>query len=300
MSVREARCGWEGKPERLTMRTCYRHRQYTMGSGNSLSTPGAYVLDNTQLSIVLNSDKEYNTVHCYHNYYYSNYGEEHVGKGLTSPFMQITHHENRAIVLFSIPDKDPYPDSGRREWIHHRKAHLDNLIKSGQIRYPADIDQVEILGEWWFLREDGVYVGIRPFGGEVDTEAGGGGGFVMLVNRGSRVGFVLHVGTAAEHGSFRAFREALQEETVTADMDALDVTYRCEEGTLRLKYNQGGEGLGCSVPESWIDGAKVDYGDWPTMESPVVNVVDRVLVAECDGKRYEVDWRERIPVINSR
>ena len=74
------------------------------------------------------------------------------------------------------------------------------------------------------------------------------------------------MGTAEEHGSFAAFREAVKDNPLSVDWDALEVRYTSTHGDeLRFRYDtdysEGADGFIKIVPDLSINGQQreVDF-----------------------------------------
>ncbi len=112
---------------------------------------------------------------------------------------------------------------------------------------------------------------------------------------------------AEEHGSFGAFQQAVKNNPLRVDWNALEVRYTSTRGNeLRFRYDtnysEDADDFIKIVPDLWINGQlrEVNFNDWPLAESPVMTLKDRILRIEQGGERVEVDWSGELPRIRRR
>ncbi|TVS20415.1 MAG: hypothetical protein EA424_04110, partial [Planctomycetaceae bacterium] len=110
-----------------------------------------------------------------------------------------------------------------------------------------------------------------------------------------------------EHRSFEAFQQAVKNNPLRVDWNALEVRYATTHGDeLRFRYDtdysEDAEGFIKIVPDLWVNGElrEVDFDNWPLAESPVMTLKDRILRIEQGGERVEVDWSGELPRIRRR
>ncbi len=306
------------------LRYVWRDRQFAIGGpvADNFNVGEFYVSYHT-FSIVWKSENRLRALEAMHPYWQSNEGEG-FWRATHSPFQQFGIHRNVAITMFNIPDKDPWPDRGRADWIATRNKHFDNLIKLGQTRFPATVEELVEDGDFYFFREGDVYVAIRVLKpGHTLEELTAPGEhanwprmdgvepdlFHVIKSREAQTGFVFEVGTAEEHRSFGAFQQAVNDNPLSVDWDALEVRYTSTRGDeLRFRYDtdysEEAEGHIKIVPDLRINGRRrevdFDFDKWPLAESPVMTLKDSVLRISQGGDRVEVDWSGELPRIRRR
>ena len=253
------------QPDGETLRSVWRDRDFAIGSsaGQRLN-PAGFFMDYNLFSIVWKSHDRYRYLECSHPYWRSDLGEDDWNKSNTSPFQQMAHHKNAAIVLFNIPDKDPFAGQGeQKHWVLDRDGHYDKLIQIGQCRFPKSVDELVRDGDWCFFREGDVYVGIRCLRPasklRSDLTDNGVDDFHVLKSRFAKTGFIFEIGTRQSRGSFADFQARLKANAVQVDWDQLQATYRTTDGDeIKLRYNPdltpGPDGLIRLFPQTWING----------------------------------------------
>ncbi len=302
----------------MMMRKVFRDKSFAIGTGNFRWVPGGYYADhdNNGFCIVWHSPDRFNYIGCFHPYWYSDGDDKDRTpdtwyKGNISPFQQTAHHQNTAIILFNIPDKDPWIKTPVfEEWAFKwawRDGHADGLIKRGMLRYPKSVDEKLETNGWIFLREGETYVGIKPlkdFYIRNNLTGKGLDGFTILKSDHARTGFVFEVGTKDEFGSFEKFCKKLPENKLAIDWEKVTVSYKnSQSDEIRIQYNEGlpvdPDGLARSVPSVWINGRMdIPCEQWPMIESPFVNMDHSVLKIRSGKANITVDWKDKYPKID--
>jgi len=296
----------------MMMRNAYRSKQYAIGTGNFRWVSGGDYADHdtNAFNIIWESQDRFNYINCFHPYWYSddnkNRTPETWYRGSISPFMQTAHHENTAIVLFDIPQQDPWPDKPTPVKWAWRDGHSDELIKRGMVRYPASMDEITEKGGWVFLREEKTYIGIKPLKDYyIQNKITGSGleGFTVLKSDFAKTGFIFEVGTESEYADFTQFQTKLLQSKISINWKSMDLTYLNSKGNkIRIQYHAelptDADGLANSVPNVWInDKAEVSYQQWPMIESPNVHMNNRVLTIKNGTSQIKVDWNNQFPSI---
>lgn len=296
----------------LMLRKTYKESQFAIGSGNFRWVPGGDYADNDNygFSIAWRSTDRFRYIGCNSPYWYAdakdNKRTPDTWKSI-SPFQQTVHHENTAIVLFNIPDRDPWPTISNPEKFSWRAKHATNLLKRGMVRYPKSIDEVKEHKGWIFLREGHTYIGIKPLKGyyKQDTLKGRGlDDFVVIKSDFAKTGFLFELGTENEWGSFENFQDKLTHSKLSIDWKTMDVTYlNLRSQKIRIKFNAGlsidPDGLANSIPSVWINDKKeIPYNRWPLIDSPMIRMENSNLRITGNDKRIVVDWSGATPKIS--
>ncbi len=284
-----------------TKRYVYRHPRYAIGSPIAQRfNPRQFFIDYDMFSIAWESEHRYRVIEASHLYWYSNKGEDH-RRELHSPFQQCAAYKNTAIVMFNIPQADPWATVGdERYWANQRSEHIENLIKLGTVRFPATVQELTTRDDAYYFRDGDVFVGIRVLkpGHELDKTSTED--FFTIKSREAQTGFVIEMSTEQEHGSFEAFMDAVQKNELSVDWSTLTATYRNTAGDeLQMQYDpdiapDDGEII-LLAPKVSINGEPLDLDAWPVFESPVVNLNGSVLTVEQGGDRLVVDWSGELP-----
>ena len=309
----------------MMMRKVYRDKLYSIGTGNFRWVPGGDYADHDGVSfnIVWHSTDKFNYIECNHPYWYSD-GDQPTrhpdawSKGSVSPFQQIAHDRNTAIVLYNIPEKDPWRETPNADKWSWRDANAENLIKRGQFRFPKSMDEIVEKDGWIVLREGEVYIGVKPLKDySIQSDLTGEMEFFNMVKSDfAQCGFVFEAGTASESGSFNVFIEKLIKNKLIVDWKSMNVSYTSSQNNkLEIQYKtglmvvkedpipehwvrQGHKGMAESVPTVMVNG-KPDpsYREWSMIASPNINLVNNVLEIKDNNKSIIVDWQGEKPVL---
>ena len=312
----------------MMLRKIYRTGQYAIGTGNFRWVPGGDYADHDTCGFVItwNSSKQFNYLNCTHPYWYSEGDDisrtaETWDRGSISPFMQTAQHENTAIVLFDIPDQDPWQGKPSAEKWAWRNKRADDLLKRGMIRFPKRVDQWIEENDWIFLRDGKTYIAIKPLKSyylQRDSRDISLIGFNVIKSDHAQTGFIFEVGTEEEFRDFGAFRRQIPKNKIDVDWDTMAVVYtNSRRDTIRIQFVSGlpvvpvddipthwttqlkVDGIAESIPEVSINGTpEVSLADWSLISSPVINMKGSVLNID-DGKtRISVDWTGELPKIS--
>ena len=321
--------GWHGSgvPNAM-LRKIYRTGQYAVGTGNFRWVPGGDYADHDTcgFGITWNSRNKFNYIHCMHPFWYTEGDDisrtaECWDHGGVSPFMQTAQYENTAIVLFDIPDKDPWEGKPSDEKWAWRNKRADDLLKRGMFRFPKTMQYIPADENGWiFLRDGRTYIAVKPLKSHYfqrDSRDVSLIGINVIKSDHAKTGFIFEVGTEQEYRDFGNFRRKVTTNQVDVDWDTMTVEYtNSRDDTLRIKYVPGlpiapvadkpphwnsrpfFSGMAESIPEVTINGKpEVSVADWALIESPAINMKGSILNID-DGKtKITVDWTGNLPKI---
>ncbi len=296
------------------VRYAYREELFAMGGAFYQYYPGGFYTQNCAFALHYrtSSDKALQTVEVHHPYWRSNTGG---WRARNSPFMQIAQHKSTAIVLFNIPNEDPWADRGRDDWQAMRDNHFENLIQEGLLRYPKSIDEMVEANDWIFLREGDVYIAIRPLKDyTIDTDDDSAKThpntdqvyFNMVRSAFAQTGFIIDVATSADFDSFAAFQEAISASTPTIDTSQPSASYTNARGdTISATWNPP-DYLDTATPVRvraglTVNGDEVPVDEtYPVLQSPYANVADGLMQLETPEGQLEVDWTGELPAFSNQ
>jgi hypothetical protein len=312
----------------MMMRKFYRDKQFAIGTGNFRWVPGGDYADHdtNPFNIIWSSSDRFNFINCTHPYWYSD-GDEEGRKpdtwynGGVSPFMQTAQHKNSAIVLFNIPEKDPWPGKpNAQKWLW-RDDHAENLLKRGMLRYPKTIDEKVEKNGWIFLRENDIYIGIKPLKSyyeQTDLSGKGLDGFNIVKSDHAQTGFVFEIGTADKYKNFKQFQNKLLTNKLSVNWQKLTVDYTdSQNNQISIQYKPGLSvkkelvpshltkknitGLAESVPLVKINSVpEMPYQQWPMIKSPFINMdAGKLEISENGKPMIQVDWTAKYPQIKT-
>ncbi|MCX7014075.1 MAG: hypothetical protein NTW86_16230 [Candidatus Sumerlaeota bacterium] len=291
---------------RYNLRSVYVAKDYAIGAGyfrQHLQSENLMHL--MPMGIVYQSDDPLNLIFLSHPYWYTALQDERTGNELGlddwlghSPFEQSVHWDNAILTLYDIPEADPYLGAAigtkNEKWLSERSP---KCIRAACLYVPATIDEKRQTPWGWLLREKDVYIAVRPFGVEraewQTCDHPVQAGYERLVLYGALMGVAIEVGDRGEYGTPDAFAQkvgqaALDLSTLSQDKEARYVSSR--GASLRLGFAADG-----GFPRAWVDGAALDFENWPVCESPYVTCRNGVLDVNDGAKGFTVDWSGDYP-----
>ncbi|WIW47822.1 hypothetical protein ML401_06820 [Bradyrhizobium sp. 62B] len=208
---------------------------FAIGLGNFIFNPAWYNEDTNNFSILVRSPKLFNYIQCYHPFWRSNEGPGAWLHDQSSPFMEGDLQDDRGALIFSIPDKDPWPQSNANRFFKLRNQRANALIREVNCRFPTAIDEVRQFDKAIFLREGATYVGLRIVGSDTQdfSEITGdvSGAFRNFRISGSKVTLYFRVGLQRELRNFDDFQKAVMREDIRLNEERNEVAFRDREGT---------------------------------------------------------------------
>lgn len=299
-----------GKPEpnlrnapnsRYVARSVYVAGDYAIGAGARCADIDEPTVRHAHAFNVVWKDKSpRNWLFFVHPYWYVNRVEDGATEPLgvhdwsgTSPFLQMVHWENAAVLLVDIPDVDPYHDQPvgtNPKWISDRPKRPYKVLNA---YIPETVAEVQERPAGMFLRAGDVYVAIRPIGGIASWEATWRDGFKQLAIAGDIVGAAVEVGDREEYGALDAFvdRVSSSELDLTGLDDDRRVVYSTSRGhRLEIQHNKADW-----RPIASVNGTVLDFDEWPTCESPYLTCRGGVMDVNDGQKGVTVDWSGNLP-----
>jgi hypothetical protein len=202
----------------------YRSRNFAIGSGNVIFDPTTYnMADNTFMLAWRRPGAEFNYVECFHPYWTSNAGIDawstiRVAPNFwpnvtsrSSPFQQSFFDRSRGVLLFSIPEKDPWPRTQEPRFWEARDRQKDALFTRQNCHFPKAVDEWVQEGSWVFIRAGETFVGIEAVGltpklNDVADDPTVQG-FVKLTTDARHAALFFVVDEASKHPGFDRFKQ---------------------------------------------------------------------------------------------
>lgn len=284
---------------RYNVRSVYVNRDYALGAGARVEDIDEPTVRHAHSFAVIWKDVlPHNWLFFTHPYWYTN--RERKGRLLeeedwsgTSPFFQMVHWENAAVLLFHLPEDDPYVGQAEGNNPKWTSARPKKLIQRAHAYVPETMDEMVTTKDSVFLRAGDVYVGIRPVGGRIFWEEGEHQGYRRLVMAGDLVGAAVEVGDRAEYESFSKFQ--IRVSAAKLDVGALRSGKRvryCSTRDHRLDI--------CFNVNDWrpiasVNDVPLDFDRWPTCESPYLTCRDGVMDVNDGVSGFRVNWQGELP-----
>jgi hypothetical protein len=300
---------WDAPPGPFMSGTVYRSRNFAIGSGNVLFDPAGYnMADNTFMLAWRRRGAQFNYVECFHPYWTSNTGMDAwstirvaptfypYATSRSSPFQQSFFDRGRGVLLFSIPEKDPWPGGPEARFFAARDRQKNNLYPRQNCHFPKDVDEWVQEGSWVFIRAGDTFVGIEAVGltpklndvADDPTVLG----FVKMTTEARHAALFFVVEEATKHPSFEGFKRHARS-IVRGHDPVQDVfTFAGEDGAInevmfRLELQQG-TGRIRSFPTVTRNGRQVRLDAPPVIHGPSYRVGDGRLHMETRLGRLDV------------
>lgn len=211
-----------------------------------------------------------------------------------SPFCRMVHHENAAVLLYDLPEKDPYlglPQGGSEKLRVKRSGHIIPFV---YVYVPETVDERTETAAGFFARQGDVYLAIRPLTAGATWTSSTHPGFVRLAIPGRLTGVIIEVGSRREYGSFAQFQAKIA--TTKLDTSLLASTKAVDYSSSRGHQLHVAHLPGTWLPDAAVNGQKLYFAKWPISESPSVRSENHVLDVNDGQSGFTIDWRGAHPV----
>ena len=299
---------WKKEPARRNQpnsrycaRSVYVDRNYAIGAGARVQDIDEGTIRHAHaFGIIWKDLAPRNWLFFAHPYWYPTRPHDDTGEPLgvddwsgTSPFLQMVHWENSAVLLLDLPDRDPYFGLARGtnpKWFSDRPEKPFHCVNA---YVPDTIEETLETEQGVFLRAGDVYIGIRPIGGTCTWGESKREGYRKLTIEGNLIGAGIEVGDRDEFGSFSGFCEKVS--ATDLDLGNLEADKRvryCSTRGHQLDIRHNPDGW---RPIAAVNGVNLDFDAWPTCESPYLTCRDGVMDVNDGRNGYRVDWQGEWP-----
>jgi len=210
-----------------------------------------------------------------------------------SPCFQMVQEENAAILFYYIPEIDPFKEY--RQKGGSASDRLEELIQECFIYIPRSVEERVKNEIGFFIRDGKTYIAVIPFSKEASWKESVRKAFFRIGIPGELTGFAIELGDLKEYGSFKEFINRFSRDQLDLGrlnkMDRLARYTSTRGNVVSIRHT----GFDTGLPESTINGTKVDFETYPSLESPYATSKHHVLDVN-DGKTgFTVDWRKEHP-----
>lgn len=272
--------------------------EFAIGTGNLKFQPAGYSGHIQTFSILLKSDKPYNQIECYHPFWHSSLGEDAWSTDRSSPFQQMYRFDDSSVVmLFDIPEKDPWPQKKENRFWMGRDKQADNLLKLVACRVPRDFDDVVVDGRWVFVRQGDVFAAMASlYGNYVVDDAAPEllRNFFSIKLREHRTALFFRVERGKGTFGFSSFQARMKSAPLPMfDVATGVVNLRERDGVdteirIRLAKLPGEGDWWSALPRVIRGGRELAFDDSFVIDSPVLSVRKGVLRAVSDKAVFEL------------
>jgi hypothetical protein len=165
---------WDNPTSTLAFGDTWIGKNYALATGNMVFNPLGYNDHNQTFAVAFRSEARRNLLECQQPYWRSNEGENAWSGDFWSPFMQSWRlDEHRAVLLASVPQKDPWTVGVEDRFWTERDKHANALLQFVQCRIPKAVDEIKIEDHWVFFRKGPTYVALGSLHGDFETVKAG-------------------------------------------------------------------------------------------------------------------------------
>jgi hypothetical protein len=284
---------WEAPPRPALSGKVYRSKHFAIGSGNAVFDPEGYHMAESTFTLAWSrSGAEYNYIECFHPYWTSNAGVDAwstsrvppfffpYATSRSSPFQQSYFDRGRGVLLFSIPDTDPWPYSREPRFFAARDKQKDHLFVRQNCHFPKAVDEWRQDGSWVFIRAGETYVGVEAVGltpkltdvADDPTVLG----FVKLTTEARHAALFFVAEEASRHRSFRAFQDHARMISRRHDPERDTFSFSGEGGVMNKVAFKLGRETGTdrvtSIPVVTANGKPLAIDAEPVIRGPAYQV----------------------------
>ncbi len=231
---------WDGPVKTELIGSSFVSDDFALATSNAVFNPAGYLAHQT-FSLLFKSSSPTNEIQCLHPYFNSNHGEDAWPVERWSPFQQTYRYDNdHAVMLFSIPQVDPYQYGSDNNYFMQRNSRKDNLFKVVMCRVPRAVDELVQESNWVFVRHGNTYIALGTLNGTntypsvpaLDSK------YLVVKVREAKTALFFKADLASNYASFAAFKAAAKAGAPTFSAAGPSVTLT-EKGNVQTQvtYN---------------------------------------------------------------
>jgi len=252
---------------------------YAIATGNMIFNPLGYNDHNQTFAVAFRSDARRNLLECQQPYWRSNDGENAWETDLWSPFLQSWRlDEHSAVLLASVPPKDPWTVGVEDRFWTERDKHANSLFQFVQCRIPKAVDEIKIEDHWVFFRKGPTYVALGSLHANFETVKAGLSSLLeadFTVVKLNEAKTALYVLADDSGGSFAEFRARAKASAPKYSPTGPTVT----AGTTTVRFLKPVPDPAAQRPNNWlalpqvtVNGVVQTYKPSPVFESPFLTL----------------------------
>lgn len=275
---------WDSVTHTVLYGDSYISDNFAIGTGNQIINPEGYENHIQTFSILLKTTKSQNQIECYQPYWRSNQGEDLWGIDRSSPFQQMYRYNSSSVVmLFNIPDKDPWVYDYNNHYYKERNQHSSKLLQLVTCRIPKNLDQIVKEDNWLFLREGKTYVAIatlKGFNFYNDAPSSLTSKFLVLKIREPKTALFFRVETETKSQNFEQFMKKVRNQKPNYDVNYDSVSIEELSGvktTVKFNLKKINQNEWSSIPIVIKNGIVTNPDDSYVIQSRSVNLKNSIL-----------------------
>lgn len=286
---------WDDPTVPEMLGSSYVGRDFAIGAGNLVFDPAGYNIHTQTFAILLASPDAANRIECYHPYWKGDVDATGWGADRSSPFQEVDRRGPRGVLIFDIPERDPWTYDDGNRFFAERRERKNALNQFVSCRFPRTMDEVLFRRGALFLREGDVFIALRPLAGSfrLMTPAVSNGEPYQIVRlQAPRTAIYFEAREAGGGPDFSAFQEEVLARPARYDHNAGAASYVGEDGkdvVVRFAQRREDDGLVRSVPRVVIDGEEVHRTSNPRIETPFLTIGEGGFRLSLNGRTLSFD-----------
>jgi len=283
--------------------SAYVGEDFAIGAGAGKLDPRIYIYPQT-FGIYVKSSDPFNYIECYHPYWRSNAGPDAWFTDRSSPFEQVHLSDRRGVLLFEIPDRDPWQYDEKNRFFLDRRNRKDDLLKVAECRFPKTMDEAVVEPTSAFFRKGDVFVGMRTLRGQnvlvTDFPDHHMPDFSVIKILEPRTAVYFRVARAGNGFDFSRFRREVMQDRVSYDTNSSSVVYEDEARrsvSVQFKLEATSAEWVTAMPVVKVDGVLVNPDATNYVDAPFPRLGRGKVELRTDIGDLNIDFLGRIPVI---
>ena len=186
---------------------------FAIGAGNAIVDPAEYNYGGQTFGIYFKAPGDvYNYVECYQPYWHSNTGDGSWDPDRSSPFEEVVRVGAAGVLLFDIPESDPWRYGAENRFYMVRNNNAEHLLQEQLCRFPTTVDEQIVDGNAIFIRKGNVMAALVSQNGDFEARSSTSPraqGFALFAIQAAKNAIYYEVGKTAEFGNLEKFRAAV-------------------------------------------------------------------------------------------
>ncbi|MET3106060.1 putative RNA binding protein with dsRBD fold (UPF0201 family) [Oxalobacteraceae bacterium GrIS 2.11] len=264
---------------------------FSVGTGNQLFDPYEYSGHVQTFSILLKSTKPHNEIECYQPFWHSASGEDAWQSDRSSPFQQMYRYDESSVVmLFDIPETDPWKSDASNRFWPERSSHADALLRLVTCRFARNFDEIIQQPNWVFVREGNAFAAMATLKGSNEYNNASPAllhHFTMVKIHEPKTALFFRVDKQRADLNFAQFQTAVRKSVPTYDAARSSIAVNEKNGSktnviFELK-KQADSNYWSALPNVIKDGQPMKYNAAYTVQAPGLTLRDGVLTIKTEA-----------------
>jgi len=280
----------------------YVEKNYAIGTGNFSFDPADYNYSTQLFTILYKTNDPRNNVDCYHPYWRSNLGLDAWQTDRSSPFQQVYLHKERGVLLFDIPQRDPWRYDISNRFFAERNSRSNDLYRLVQCRIPKAADEIVLDKNYVFVRKGTVFIALRTLYGVNERVANAQPLYVVVRIMQPKTAIYFEIEEGKGAGDFLRFQTRIRNMSIEFADDPVSATFEDpERGTTKVSFDLNvvpGDSRVRSIPKVYYGGRLQDLTPDSVVRTPFMELGDGKFSMQGTSGDVSVELRADHFIIN--